>query len=144
MQATSRSYRRQLLPRRLHPQMARGGTYMSICPSVQTTSTVVEGRTISMSATRSARLVRISTPVWCTLGDIPPEYTILTFIPKNLYEQFRRVANLYFFVLVIFQGQLTTLLRFCPQPLTVSCQCSLSSVLLHPRSQCSLFCSFSL
>jgi phospholipid-translocating ATPase len=33
-----------------------------------------------------------------------PEYTIFTFIPKNLYEQFRRVANVYFLALVILQG----------------------------------------
>ncbi|RDX49470.1 phospholipid-transporting ATPase 1 [Lentinus brumalis] len=31
------------------------------------------------------------------------KYTIITFIPKNLYEQFRRVANLYFLALVIVQ-----------------------------------------
>ncbi|THH16206.1 hypothetical protein EW146_g4397 [Bondarzewia mesenterica] len=31
------------------------------------------------------------------------KYTIITFIPKNLYEQFRRVANLYFLSLVILQ-----------------------------------------
>ncbi|KAL0581270.1 phospholipid transporting ATPase [Marasmius crinis-equi] len=31
------------------------------------------------------------------------KYTILTFIPKNLYEQFRRVANLFFLTLVILQ-----------------------------------------
>ena len=35
-----------------------------------------------------------------------PEYTIFTFIPKNLYEQFRRVANIYFLALVILQGAL--------------------------------------
>ncbi|KAF8528473.1 phospholipid-transporting ATPase 1 [Hysterangium stoloniferum] len=31
------------------------------------------------------------------------KYTIITFIPKNLYEQFRRIANLYFLALVCIQ-----------------------------------------
>ncbi|KAJ7176874.1 phospholipid-transporting ATPase 1 [Mycena filopes] len=31
------------------------------------------------------------------------KYTLLTFIPKNLYEQFRRIANLFFLTTVIFQ-----------------------------------------
>ncbi|KAG7095035.1 hypothetical protein E1B28_005826 [Marasmius oreades] len=31
------------------------------------------------------------------------KYTFLTFIPKNIYEQFRRVANLFFLTLVILQ-----------------------------------------
>ncbi|KZT60583.1 phospholipid-translocating P-type ATPase [Calocera cornea HHB12733] len=31
------------------------------------------------------------------------KYTIVTFVPKNLFEQFRRVANIYFLILVILQ-----------------------------------------
>ncbi|KAK7062688.1 phospholipid transporting ATPase [Paramarasmius palmivorus] len=31
------------------------------------------------------------------------KYTILTFIPKNLYEQFRRAANMFFLTLVVLQ-----------------------------------------
>ncbi|KAA1103653.1 hypothetical protein PGTUg99_004464 [Puccinia graminis f. sp. tritici] len=31
------------------------------------------------------------------------KYTIITFIPKNMWEQFRNVANIYFLVLIIFQ-----------------------------------------
>ncbi|KAK7442780.1 phospholipid transporting ATPase [Stygiomarasmius scandens] len=31
------------------------------------------------------------------------KYTVVTFIPKNLYEQFRRVANLFFLTLVVLQ-----------------------------------------
>ncbi|KAF8066587.1 phospholipid-transporting ATPase 1 [Lyophyllum atratum] len=31
------------------------------------------------------------------------KYTIITFLPKNMYEQFRRVANLFFLTLVVLQ-----------------------------------------
>ncbi|KAJ7028850.1 phospholipid-transporting ATPase 1 [Mycena alexandri] len=31
------------------------------------------------------------------------KYTILTFVPRNLYEQFRRIANLFFLTLVVLQ-----------------------------------------
>ena len=31
------------------------------------------------------------------------KYTVLTFIPKNLYEQFSKAANVYFFVIMCMQ-----------------------------------------
>jgi phospholipid-translocating ATPase len=40
------------------------------------------------------------------------KYTVITFIPKNLYEQFRRAANIYFLALAVAQGRSWNLLAF--------------------------------
>jgi hypothetical protein len=69
----------------------------------------------STSATKLGRAV--SNLGMCVAGDSSLilsnlEYTILTFIPKNLYEQFRRVANLYFLGLVCIQGTVHSILIF--------------------------------
>lgn len=45
------------------------------------------------------------------------KYTLYTFIPKNLSEQFRRVANLYFLGLIVLQGAISRL--FSPFPILV-------------------------
>lgn len=37
-----------------------------------------------------------------------PQYTVWNFLPKNLFEQFRRIANFYF--LIIFLVQVRTIL----------------------------------
>lgn len=31
------------------------------------------------------------------------KYTLLTFLPKNLFEQFRRIANFYFLIVAVIQ-----------------------------------------
>jgi hypothetical protein len=36
-----------------------------------------------------------------TNGIYTSKYTLLTFLPKNLFEQFHRLANVYFLVLVV-------------------------------------------
>lgn len=42
---------------------------------------------------------------WTVSNEIrTAKYTIFNFIPKNLFEQFRRVANVYFFLVIILQG----------------------------------------
>ncbi|KAG7093060.1 hypothetical protein E1B28_009352 [Marasmius oreades] len=41
--------------------------------------------------------------VYCSNQVITSKYTILTFIPRNLLEQFRRIANIYFLALAILQ-----------------------------------------
>jgi phospholipid-translocating ATPase len=46
----------------------------------------------------------LSSPCFSTSLTCLLEYTVLTFIPKNMYEQFRRVANIYFLALVVLQG----------------------------------------
>lgn len=43
------------------------------------------------------------------------KYTLYTFIPKNLSEQFRRVANLYFLGLIVLQGESSTFNFFPPR-----------------------------
>lgn len=42
---------------------------------------------------------------WTVSNEIrTAKYTMYNFIPKNLFEQFRRVANVYFLILIILQG----------------------------------------
>ncbi|EEB94314.1 hypothetical protein MPER_06888 [Moniliophthora perniciosa FA553] len=41
--------------------------------------------------------------VYCSNQVITSKYTILTFLPRNLLEQFRRIANIYFNGIAILQ-----------------------------------------
>ncbi|KAL7750740.1 phospholipid transporting ATPase [Sorochytrium milnesiophthora] len=62
---------------------------------------------------RATRAVYINTPppqdtsgkqaAFCGNEIRTTKYTILTFIPKNLFEQFRRIANTYFLLIVVLQ-----------------------------------------
>jgi hypothetical protein len=38
---------------------------------------------------------------------VTSKYTLISFLPKNLYEQFKRVANMYFLMLVCLQVRAT-------------------------------------
>ncbi len=56
-------------------------------------------------ATRRAKKVFTEAHPWTVSNEIrSAKYTILNFLPKNLFEQFRRVANVYFLILIILQA----------------------------------------
>mgnify|MGYP001028202247 CR=1 FL=1 len=43
------------------------------------------------------------TDIFCSNKVVTAKYNVLTFLPKNLFEQFRRVANFYFLIMLILQ-----------------------------------------
>lgn len=56
-------------------------------------------------ATRKAKKAFTEAHPWTVSNEIhSAKYTILNFLPKNLFEQFRRVANVYFLILIILQA----------------------------------------
>lgn len=50
------------------------------------------------------------------------KYNVLTFLPLNLYEQFKRAANLYFLALLILQVCIVTTLVSCDEHFSVKLQ----------------------
>lgn len=45
-----------------------------------------------------------SLPAAClALSPLSPQYTLWNFLPKNLFEQFRRIANFYFLIIFLVQ-----------------------------------------
>lgn len=42
----------------------------------------------------------IAAKAFCTNRVVSSKYTLWNFLPKNLFEQFRRVANFYFLVIM--------------------------------------------
>lgn len=57
------------------------------------------------SMTRKNRKAFAEAHPWTVSNEIrSAKYTILNFLPKNLFEQFRRVANVYFLILIILQA----------------------------------------
>ncbi|KAJ1917674.1 hypothetical protein H4219_003086 [Mycoemilia scoparia] len=60
-------------------------------------------RTIYINHTIPANEVSSHAKNYCSNAIITSSYTPLNFVPKNLYRQFHRAANMYFLVLTIFQ-----------------------------------------
>jgi phospholipid-translocating ATPase len=56
-------------------------------------------------ATRKAKKAFTEAHPWTVSNEVrSAKYTVLNFLPKNLFEQFRRVANVYFLILIILQA----------------------------------------
>lgn len=41
------------------------------------------------------------------VSPFPPQYTVWNFLPKNLFEQFRRIANFYFLIIFLVQVRIS-------------------------------------
>ena len=57
------------------------------------------GRSVVVHQTRNVE----GKPIYINNSITTTKYTPITFLPKNLFEQFRRIANLYFLIMVILQ-----------------------------------------
>ena len=66
---------------------------------------IIGQRKFLRNLTPKMRETFAETHPWTVSNEIhTAKYTIYNFIPKNLFEQFRRVANVYFLILIILQG----------------------------------------
>ncbi|KZT25558.1 phospholipid-translocating P-type ATPase [Neolentinus lepideus HHB14362 ss-1] len=112
IRAESRAERRKSMRRKTSRFFRKGASEKkrptTASSDVGTTSTVVPGerRNVYINHPLSAMEVdHHGEPVKTYVRNKvrTSKYTIITFIPKNLYEQFRRVANLYFLALTVVQ-----------------------------------------
>jgi hypothetical protein len=55
-------------------------------------------RTVFVNGARPAGYAGAEPLAYCHNEIVTSKYTLLTFVPKNLFEQFRRIANFYFLV----------------------------------------------
>nr|CAG8507514.1 1340_t:CDS:10 [Entrophospora candida] len=78
------------------------GTFISL---EQHSSSIIDDSTTVTAATTMKELDQYDEPIikFASNRISTSKYTLLTFIPKNLFEQFRRVANMYFLFLVALQ-----------------------------------------
>jgi len=101
--ATQRASPAQLLDHGAEPPPATPEDRPSIDGS---TMTKLNERRRSAAGEAGVRIVQMNEPTahsFCTNLVVTSKYTLLNFIPMNLWEQFRRFANFYFLMIGIFQ-----------------------------------------
>lgn len=63
----------------------------------------VDSRTIYVGHRRCPRNDAFIQPKFCDNRIVSSKYTVWNFLPKNLFEQFRRIANFYFLIIFLVQ-----------------------------------------
>ncbi|KAM8848723.1 phospholipid-transporting ATPase 11C isoform 1-T2 [Synchiropus picturatus] len=63
----------------------------------------VDNRTIYVGHRQSSAAEAFIPPKFCDNRIVSSKYTVWNFLPKNLFEQFRRIANFYFLIIFLVQ-----------------------------------------
>ncbi|KAM7389928.1 hypothetical protein PAMP_023872 [Pampus punctatissimus] len=63
----------------------------------------VDSRTIYIGQRQGSASEAFIPPKFCDNRIVSSKYTVWNFLPKNLFEQFRRIANFYFLIIFLVQ-----------------------------------------